>query len=312
MSPVWIESTDGARSNQDQPTNQPTILKPKINSKKTSWKLCLFLACFLYVLVSLTELPAFGVRAPRDEGKEWYEIVLEAICNGVFVVDIYMQGRAKGFGITWRNRWTQIFAVLLVFDFVGVVWQGMRLLKVTGIVRAFPIVYYSKRARNAMINYSKTLPSVMLWIGACLRVRRIDRMCVCRAQPRPTLIPTERNLPTNQPTPPVLELFIIVLYSCVTVVMYAHLDRAGVSGQTAFEKFSSAFISLYSLSLTVNDPDVYLVRVLGVGGFRDGCACGRDRSGLRWDWLFCRLTGSVLPPSTKPHSRTTFTTSATC
>lgn len=63
-----------------------------------------------------------------------------------------------------------------------------------------------------------------------------------------------------------LELFIIVLYSCVTVVMYAHLDRAGVSGQTSFEKFSSAFISLYSLSLTVNDPDVYLVRLV-----RDVC-----------------------------------------
>jgi hypothetical protein len=32
-------------------------------------------------------------------------------------------------------------------------------------VRAYPIVYYSKRARNTMINYSKTLPAVMLWIG---------------------------------------------------------------------------------------------------------------------------------------------------
>jgi branched-subunit amino acid transport protein AzlD len=41
---------------------------------------------------------------------------------------------------------------------------------VTGIVRAFPIIYYSKRARNAMINYAKTLPAVLLWIGtdACL------------------------------------------------------------------------------------------------------------------------------------------------
>jgi hypothetical protein len=42
--------------------------------------------------------------------------------------------------------------------------QGLRVLKITGIVRAFPIVYYSKRARNAMINYTKTLPSVLLWI----------------------------------------------------------------------------------------------------------------------------------------------------
>lgn len=118
------------------------------------------------MLVSLTELPAFGVRDAHEEGKEWYEVVLEVICNVVFAYDIYMQGRAKGVGVTWRNRWTQIFSVLLAFDFLGVFWQGLRLLKVTGIVRAFPIVYYSKRARNAMINYSKTLPSVMLWIGA--------------------------------------------------------------------------------------------------------------------------------------------------
>lgn len=48
--------------------------------------------------------------------------------------------------------------------------QGLHILKVTGIVRAFPIIYYSKRARNAMINYAKTLPAVLLWIGmdACL------------------------------------------------------------------------------------------------------------------------------------------------
>lgn len=55
-----------------------------------------------------------------------------------------------------------------------VVWwcrQGLHILKVTGIVRAFPIIYYSKRARNAMINYAKTLPAVLLWIGTdtCLR-----------------------------------------------------------------------------------------------------------------------------------------------
>ena len=56
-----------------------------------------------------------------------------------------------------------------------------------------------------------------------------------------------------------LELFVIAIYSCVAVVLYAHIDREGLSGQTAFQRFSSAFLSLYSLSLTVNDPDIYLV-----------------------------------------------------
>lgn len=41
-------------------------------------------------------------------------------------------------------------------------------------------------------------------------------------------------------------------------MLYAHLDRYGESGQKAFQNFSAAFVSLYSLSLTVNNPDVYL------------------------------------------------------
>ena len=44
----------------------------------------------------------------------------------------------------------------------------------------------------------------------------------------------------------------------MAVVLYAHIDKDGLSGQNAFQKFSNAFISLYSLSLTVNDPDIYL------------------------------------------------------
>lgn len=55
-----------------------------------------------------------------------------------------------------------------------------------------------------------------------------------------------------------LELFVIILYACVCVVLYAHLDRDGVTGQSVFQNFSTAFIGLYSLSLTVNDPDIYL------------------------------------------------------
>lgn len=46
---------------------------------------------------------------------------------------------------------------------------GLQALKVTGIVRAYPIIYYNQHARNAMISYMKTLPSVTLWIGKILK-----------------------------------------------------------------------------------------------------------------------------------------------
>jgi hypothetical protein len=57
-----------------------------------------------------------------------------------------------------------------------------------------------------------------------------------------------------------LEIFVVVIYSCIAVVLYAHIDADGRSGQTSFQRWPDAFISLYSLSLTVNDPDIYLVR----------------------------------------------------
>lgn len=49
-------------------------------------------ACILYVVVSLTELPAFQ-HSGQGAGKDWYEIVLEIICDTIFVADIYMQVR---------------------------------------------------------------------------------------------------------------------------------------------------------------------------------------------------------------------------
>ena len=93
--------------------------------KKTLWKLCLFVACLLYILVSVTELSPFRkpeVSARREAGKDWYEIILEVICDSVFAVDIYMQMRAKGYRTTWNNRWTQAFCLCLIFHFVGVLW----------------------------------------------------------------------------------------------------------------------------------------------------------------------------------------------
>jgi hypothetical protein len=58
-----------------------------------------------------------------------------------------------------------------------------------------------------------------------------------------------------------LEFFVVLVYSCLCVVLYAHFDQAGASGQLAFNNLANGFISLYSLSLTVNDPDIYLVRL---------------------------------------------------
>lgn len=115
-------------------------------------------------------------------------------------------------------------------------------------------MYYSKRARNAMINYSKTLPSVMLWIGTC------------RLKAPPCIILHVASSPAGDSFLSIhhthahigLELFVIVVYSCLCVVLYAHLDRDGVSGQSIFQSFPSAFLNLYLLSLTTNDPDTYL------------------------------------------------------
>lgn len=91
--------------------------------KKTLWKLCLFTACLLYILVSVTELSPFRNPEVSGEGlKDWYEIVLEVICDSVFALDIYMQMRAKGYRTTWNNRWTQAFCACLIFHFVGVLW----------------------------------------------------------------------------------------------------------------------------------------------------------------------------------------------
>lgn len=47
----------------------------------------------------------------------------------------------------------------------------MRVLMVSGVVRCYPIVYYSYKARNATINYMRAVPSVLQWIGACARAR---------------------------------------------------------------------------------------------------------------------------------------------
>lgn len=41
----------------------------------------------------------------------------------------------------------------------------LRVLVVSGIVRCYPIIYYNQKARNAVTNYFRALPSVLQWIG---------------------------------------------------------------------------------------------------------------------------------------------------
>jgi hypothetical protein len=73
-----------------------------------------------------------------------------------------------------------------------------------------------------MLDYLRTVPSVIQWIG--------------------------------------IEFLSVLVFACFAVILYASVDRGGASEQTAFLSLNRAFISLYELSLTVNDPDIYLVR----------------------------------------------------
>lgn len=82
-------------------------------------------------------------------------------------------------------------------------------------------------------------------MGACVRA------CI----QRPRTPPTHRF---NNFLHTASEFFLITVYACACVLLFSDADRSGRSGQDAFLDFGHAFISLYSLSLTVNDPDVYL------------------------------------------------------
>ena len=49
-----------------------------------------------------------------------------------------------------------------------------------------------------------------------------------------------------------LELYIVVIYSCLCVALY------GAAPQSGFSSLHEAFVSLFALSTTVNNPDVWL------------------------------------------------------
>ena len=79
----------------------------------------------------------------------------------------------------------------------------------------------------------------------------------CARRPLRHHPPTHRPFIPHAPTA-ASEFFLIAVYACACVLLYSDADSTGRSGQVPFLTFEKAFISLYSLSLTVNDPDVYL------------------------------------------------------
>ena len=119
---------------------------------------CVFVACAMYLSISLTEVPDFSRRRDgetlaeeeRRVGKQWFEVLLDLLCVLFFVVDLVVQGKGVGFKKMFNYRWTQIFVLLLLFDMLGIVWPLGRLLMVTGIVRCYPIVYYSKKGTGGV------------------------------------------------------------------------------------------------------------------------------------------------------------------
>ncbi|GAB5036822.1 two-pore calcium channel [Nannochloropsis oceanica] len=169
------------------------------------------------------DLRAYGLS--REGGREcgaktWCELALAMVCISFFLVDLWVHCKGVGVWKTFRYKWTRLFVLLLAFDVMGMLWPVARVLIVSGIVRCFPIVYFSRKARNATLDYLRTVPSILQWIA--------------------------------------VEYVTILVFACFGVVLFANIDQQGISGQDAFLSFKKAFISLYALSLTVNDPDVYL------------------------------------------------------
>ena len=209
---------------RDEHNDDDTALRWYYLRKRRWYKWVLGIACTLYLTSSLTETPLFNATTLESYHREknWYEIFFDVLGECVFSLDIFVQCKALGARrVLIDNKWTLVFLGLLAFDWIGLLWPILRVLMVTGIVRFYPIVYYSRKARNALVDYGRTLPNVLLWIA--------------------------------------LEFFMLVVYSCLCVVLFASVDRDGRSKQIAFSDFDHAFISLYSLSLTVNNPNIYIV-----------------------------------------------------
>jgi hypothetical protein len=65
-------------------------------------------------LVSLTETPKFR-NLPSQQGKDWYELLLEVICNLIFAFDIYVQVRSEaGHNHMHYHSWAVSVTILVL------------------------------------------------------------------------------------------------------------------------------------------------------------------------------------------------------
>ena len=88
----------------------------------------------------------------------------------------------------------------------------------SGVMRPFVVFYYSASAQRAMTTTWRVLPSVS------------------------TIV--------------LLELYIVLVYACLCFVLYS--QPGSPDGSTSFRSLSWAFVHLYELSTTVNNPDIWL------------------------------------------------------
>lgn len=107
-----------------------------------------------------------------------------------------VQALGSGVRHTLSYRWTQFFIACLVFDVIGMVWPVLRVLVVSGIVRCYPIIYFSPKARNATLNYMRALPSVLQWIGTWHSLLHPS------INPPPARVSHTNPLPSNQTNKP--------------------------------------------------------------------------------------------------------------
>ena len=142
---------DGGRKERAHFQDDPIAMRFYYLRQSYPYQISVFVACVLYLSISLTEVPDFTAYHPRREGgreggvKTWYEVSFDMLCVSFFAADVWVHCKGVGVGKTFRYKWTRLFVLLLVFDVVGMLWPLARVLMVTGIVRCFPIVYFSKK-----------------------------------------------------------------------------------------------------------------------------------------------------------------------
>lgn len=142
---------DGGRKERSHFRDDPTAMRFYYLRQSRPYQICVFVSCVLYLSTSLMEAPdlrAYGLS--REGGREcgaktWCELALAMVCISFFLVDLWVHCKGVGVWKTFRYKWTRLFVLLLAFDVMGMLWPVARVLIVSGIVRCFPIVYFSRK-----------------------------------------------------------------------------------------------------------------------------------------------------------------------